>query len=149
MYQAISDPTRTFVVPQAREPVPHLNFAPLENALAAVEASVERYEAARRAREESGEPLAVADQRRLDAVLGKTERALTRDEGLPGRPWYRHYLYAPGQYTGYGVKTLPAIREAIELRRWEEVDAGIAATAEVFRALAAHVDRATAAWKGE
>ena len=56
---------------------------------------------------------------------------------------------APGHYTGYGVKTLPAIREAIELRRWEEVDAGVEATAEVFRALSAHVDRAAAVWKGE
>lgn len=149
MYRAASDPARTLVVPQPKEPVPHLNFAPLDNALAAVEESVERYGEARRQREEAGKPLSDADQRRLDALLGKTERALTRDEGLPGRPWYRHYLYAPGQYTGYGVKTLPAIRESIELRRWEEVDAGVAATAEVFRALAAHVDRATAVWKGE
>ena len=51
----------------------------------------------------------------------KTERALGPKEGLPGRPWYRHQIYAPGFYTGYGVKTLPAVREAIEQREWKKV----------------------------
>jgi N-acetylated-alpha-linked acidic dipeptidase len=148
IYQAFFDPTRPFVVPQAKEPVPHLNFAPLQNALAQLQRSVERYGEARTEREKAGPPLAPAEQQQLDAILGKLERALTRDEGLPGRPWYRHHLYAPGFYTGYGVKTLPAVREAIELRRWEEVPAGVEVTSEVFRALAAEVDGAAAVWKG-
>ena len=75
-----------------------------------------------------------------------TERALLRDGGLPGRPWYRHQIYAPGFYTGYGVKTLPAVREAIELRRWDEAAAGIEATAAAIVALTGQIERATALW---
>jgi N-acetylated-alpha-linked acidic dipeptidase len=63
---------------------------------------------------------------------------LTRAEGLPGRPWYRHQIYAPGLYTGYGVKTLPAAREAIEQRRWDEAN-------RELRALGALLDEAAAA----
>lgn len=43
-------------------------------------------------------------------------------EGLPKRPWYQHALYAPGYYTGYGVKTMPGVREAIEQRDWKTAD---------------------------
>jgi N-acetylated-alpha-linked acidic dipeptidase len=148
IYRAAADPTKPSVIPEAKEPVPHLNFAPLRNALAALRESVERYGEAQKAREGEGAPLTEADRARLDALLGRTELAATRDAGLPGRPWYRHHLYAPGAYTGYGVKTLPAVREPIELRRWDEVAQGVEATAEVLRQLAAHVDQATAVWAG-
>jgi len=49
-----------------------------------------------------------------------TERALQLPNGLPGRTWYKHSLTAPGQYTGYGAKTLPGIREALELGKLDE-----------------------------
>ena len=52
--------------------------------------------------------------RYLNDALLSTEGAFLYPEGLPGRPWFRHQLYAPGFYTGYGVKTLPGVREAIE-----------------------------------
>ena len=74
----------------------------------------------------------------------QAERVLTRPEGLPRRPWYVHYVYAPGFYTGYGVKTLPAVREAIEQRKWQEANTQITTTAEVLDAFAAQIDRATA-----
>ena len=64
--------------------------------------------------------------------------------GLPHRPWFENLLYAPGMYTGYGVKTMPLVREAIELRAWAEADEGIARTAKVFAGVAAAIDRATA-----
>ena len=70
--------------------------------------------------------------------------AVLRD-GLPGRPWYRHDIYAPGFYTGYGVKTLPSVREAIEQRRWKEVDAQVVAVAATIQGAAREIDRATAA----
>ena len=69
-------------------------------------------------------PLPVRNQ--LNELLYKAERSLTSSNGLPRRPWYRHQIYAPGFYTGYGVKTLPAIREAIEQRNWKEAQEGIA-----------------------
>ena len=57
---------------------------------------------------------------RLNNLLLATELAFIHSDGLPGRPWYRHQLYAPGSYTGYSAKTLPGVREAIEKRNSEE-----------------------------
>jgi N-acetylated-alpha-linked acidic dipeptidase len=70
---------------------------------------------------------------------------LTRSEGLPRRPWYVHQIYAPGFYTGYGVKTLPAVREAIEQRQWQEAEQQIGIVAGTIAGYAKEVDRATAA----
>jgi N-acetylated-alpha-linked acidic dipeptidase len=80
----------------------------------------------------------------VDTALIATERALL-GPGLPGRPWYRHELYAPGQYTGYDVKTMPAIREAIEIRDWPGAQAGIAAVSAALTRYAAAIDAATSA----
>jgi len=77
------------------------------------------YQTARYARESAGKRLSAAEQLRLDEILYKTERAMT-GQGLPRRDWFRHQIYAPGFYTGYGVKTLPGIREALEQRDWRE-----------------------------
>ena len=70
---------------------------------------------------------------------------LTDPRGLPGRPWYRHLIYAPGLLTGYGAKTLPGVREAIEGRRWTEAAEFIRRTAAVLDAASARIDQATAA----
>ena len=129
VYENVADPDETLVVQPAKDPVPFLNFAPLQNAAAALTKSAELYQKARATRLSGGAPLSAADAAAIDAILIATERALLRDPGLPGRSWYRHHLYAPGFYTGYGVKTLPAVREPIELRRWDEAAAGIEATA--------------------
>ena len=58
----------------------------------------------------------------INQILQKIEQAMTDTDGLPGRPWFRHTIYAPGFYTGYGVKTLPGIREAIEQRAFHLVE---------------------------
>ena len=62
----------------------------------------------------------------------QAERAMTSNDGLKGRPWYRHLLYAPGFYTGYGVKTMPAAREAIEQGEWSNVDGEIVRIADAL-----------------
>jgi N-acetylated-alpha-linked acidic dipeptidase len=80
-----------------------------------------------------------------NAVLVTAERALTRSEGLPRRPWFRHQIYAPGLYTGYGVKTLPAVREALEERRFDEATAQIPNVAAAIEAYAAEIEKAAAA----
>jgi N-acetylated-alpha-linked acidic dipeptidase len=80
----------------------------------------------------------------LDEALYKTERALTRTHGLPRRDWFRHHIYAPGFYTGYGVKTLPGVREAIEQRDWKEAQEQIGIASAVIDGLAAEIDKATA-----
>ncbi len=129
-----ADPTRPFVAPAPDRPVPHLEFAPLRNAVARLTESAKEFD---RVVSMAGTN---AD---LDRALMKMEQALTRPEGLPGRPWYRHYVYAPGQYTGYGVKTLPAVREAIELKRWEDANREIVITAKVLQSYAAQLERTT------
>ena len=148
-FEAVDDPTQTWVAPKRLDPVPYLNFAPLRNALAALETSTRAWERARDARESGGKPLSAAERKQLDEVLMKTERAMTRREGLPGRPWFIHQIYAPGYYTGYGVKTLPAVREAIEQRKWKEAEDQIVILAGVLQGFAKEVDRATAVLAGK
>jgi N-acetylated-alpha-linked acidic dipeptidase len=134
MLKAVQDPTETFVVPSPREPVPFLNFAPLQNSIARLNESVKNYQAAAK-----GKQVSLAS---LDEALYKSERALTRTQGLPRRDWFRHQIYAPGFYTGYGVKTLPGIREAIEQRDWKEAAEQIEIVSKVIDNFAAEIDKA-------
>ena len=143
VYAAAADPKERWVVPEAREPVPFLNFAPLDNAVSAVQDAAARHAKAREDRLGRG-PLAPAVAARYDEALRNLETALTRPQGLPGRPWFVHQAYAPGFYTGYGVKTLPAVREAIEQRQYGEVEGQVEAVAATLRGLAAAIDAATA-----
>ena len=131
-YAAALDPTRSLRAPARRESVPHFNFAPLRNALARIDQALDGFVAT-----PQGDAATLAEINRL---LYTSERLLTRQEGLPGRPWYRHQLYAPGFYTGYGAKTLPWMREAIELRQYAQVAPGVAAVAERLDALAKRIE---------
>jgi len=83
----------------------------------------------------------------VNAALLRSERVLTSMDGLPKRPWYRHLLYAPGYYTGYGVKTMPGAREAIEQGEWNDVDAQIARIAGVLMAEATVAHQAAMAFE--
>ena len=142
-YDAASDPREPESAPPLRPPVPHLNFAPLQNAVDRLQRSTRENGDARQALQKSGKALPADAARNLDGILLKSERALTVPEGLPRRPWYRHAIYAPGFYTGYGVKTLPGIREAIEERKWDEAAAQIEAVAAALGRYASEIDRAT------
>ncbi len=140
-FEAVAPPDERRVTPARKEPVPHLNFAPLRNAAERLEQAAQAYE---RALSASGQ--ASADARRAaNAILLRSERSLTRPEGLEGRQWFRHHVYAPGFYTGYGVKTLPLAREAIEGRRWSDAEKGIVVTAQVLEAYAAEIESAAEA----
>jgi N-acetylated-alpha-linked acidic dipeptidase len=90
----------------------------------------------------SGRPMSLESRKALDLILIKTERAMITEAGLPGRPWYKHQIYAPGFYTGYGVKTLPGVREAIEGRRWTEASEQIEIVAQTIGNVAAEIERA-------
>ena len=143
---ATADPKKPFVAPKKEEAVPFFDFSPLENASASLAAAAKDY---RDAVASAGPGLAGDPARlaRVNAALRQIEPALTRPEGLPIRPWYRHYVYAPGFYTGYAVKTLPAVREAIEQRQYAQVNARIAETAQVLAKAAEKVREAAAALK--
>lgn len=141
---AVADPREPFAPPSPRPPVPYVNFAPLNNAAAGLRRSALALEAAQQAREASGGSLPKERQAEIDRIFMGAERALTRPEGLPRRPWYRHQVYAPGFYTGYGVKTLPGVREALEQRQWNEAAEQVEETARALFRLAAEIDRAAA-----
>jgi N-acetylated-alpha-linked acidic dipeptidase len=134
-YAAVFDPKATYVMPEAQSAVPYLNFAPLQNSLARLQESARRY-AQKAAPSSKGSA-------QLDQALIDVERAMTNDTGLPRRPWFKHAIYAPGFYTGYGVKTLPGVREAIEQRNWTEAEAQIKIVAAAIDATAAQIDKAT------
>lgn len=117
-----------------------MNFAPLENANANLTRSAERYSKAAASFRES-KKISPAG---LNKKLLQAEQLLLAGEGLPKRPWFKHQIYAPGFYTGYGVKTIPGVREAIEQKQWQEFDTQVARVAQALLALAAHVDAASA-----
>jgi N-acetylated-alpha-linked acidic dipeptidase len=148
VFTATSDPTKVYVPPKAEPEPPHLNFAPLENAVDALAASSDRYQKALGQAEENGG--AVLNRAALQAVnqtlLGSERKLL--GPGLPRRPWYRHEIYAPGYYTGYDVKTIPGVREAIEQKHWDEAEDQIAVAAKALRDEASLIDSAAGELEG-
>ena len=142
--EMISDPKETFVLPAAQAAVPYLNFAPIQNSLARLATSAREFDRAMNSAFASGRALSPEAYKTLDGVLIQSERALTRREGLPRRSWFKHQIYAPGFYTGYGVKTLPGVREAIEQREWAEATAQTDALAQTLNNFAVEIERATA-----
>lgn len=138
VFSATSDPRKTFV-PPSKEALPrHLNFAPLEDAVDHLSRAAGAYEKAFTAHEST------APAGKLNPMLIDSERRLLDPAGLPKRPWFQHMIYAPGLYTGYGVKTLPAVREAIEQKHWNEAGEQIARTAAAIEREAALLDQMTA-----
>ncbi|MEO9080112.1 MAG: transferrin receptor-like dimerization domain-containing protein, partial [Rhodanobacter sp.] len=88
--------------------------------------------------------LPAAQKRKLNQQMGRMEQTLTDADGLPGRPWFKHFIYAPGMLTGYGVKTVPGVREALESRRWDEANRYAVITAKVIDGYRAQLDQLTA-----
>jgi N-acetylated-alpha-linked acidic dipeptidase len=143
-FELASDPTRPLGPPAAEAEVPYLNFAPLDDALSHMKRCARSYDAALADAAARGAALGAAQRAELDTLLGGLEQALTSDDGLPGRPWYRHLIYAPGLYTGYGAKTMPGVREAIEQGQWEQALQYIGITARAIDGYCDRLDAATA-----
>ena len=144
VFEATSDPKNPMAAPKREEMPPFLNFAPLENGETKLTESAREYQKAVKAAEASGG--AALDASSIDSVnqlLIQTERAFFSDAGLPGRNWFKHQIYAPGAYTGYGVKTLPAVREAIEQRKWAVADASTITVGKVLEDESAAIKAAT------
>ncbi len=135
------DPQKSLVAPKKKSPVPHTNFAPLLNSAEALKKSVDGFLSARDSLR-GGTSLDESKREELNQILYRAEQALLHEAGLPRRPWFRHQIYAPGYYTGYGVKTLPGVRESIEERQWNLVDGQIANTAAAIRRLSQRLDAA-------
>jgi N-acetylated-alpha-linked acidic dipeptidase len=144
VFAATADPKKTSVPPERKAVPPYLNFAPLENADATLTESADRFTKALAAARSKGD-LNIDPQRlaEINGLLILSERKLTSDAGLPGRPWYKHQIYAPGAYTGYGVKTLPAVREAMEQENWKQAEDEVPLVAKVLEDEAALIDSVT------
>jgi N-acetylated-alpha-linked acidic dipeptidase len=144
VFKATYDPRRPTVAPPREDVPPHLNFAPMENATEALARSAERYDKALAGKEFSLDRGPQEFLRSLNAKLIESERTLTNEDGLPRRNWYKHLLYAPGIYSGYGVKTVPGVREGIEQKRYAEAEQEIARVAKALQDEAALIDSAAA-----
>jgi N-acetylated-alpha-linked acidic dipeptidase len=140
--EAVFDPTQTYVISNPKSSVPYFNFAPLENAVANLQEEARNFEGTFRDIGDGTELLSNEAQKSLDAILMSSERTLLLPQGLPRRPWFRHLIYAPGFYTGYGVKTLPGVREAIEERNWTEADQQIEIAAKSIERFSAEIKKA-------
>ncbi len=142
VYPLATDPEKPRAPPLRTAEVPYLNFAELDNAIEKLERSAKSFdrEYARLGASEDGSSAAARE--RLNATLTTLEQSLTDPQGLPGREWYQHLVYAPGRFTGYGVKTLPGIREAIEERHWDDANRNIGVVSRALNAYSARLDRA-------
>lgn len=146
-YILASDPTETYVQPEKESVVPFMNFAALDNAVVRLKQSAAACDEAGSQSLAAGLKLTATQQAELESLLQGLEQALTDPAGLPGREWFRHMVYAPGLLTGYGVKTLPGVREAIEARRWQEAEKYSAITGRALDAYSDRLDKITALLK--
>jgi N-acetylated-alpha-linked acidic dipeptidase len=139
VFQATDDPKKPLIAPPVEPAAPYLNFAPLDNATVALGRSAAEYRKALEKINANGgsamvaASLAEAPLAEVNKLLIQSERKLTTAEGLPNRPWFKHQIYAPGFYTGYAAKTMPAVREAIEQKQWKQAEAGIVVVAHVLQ----------------
>lgn len=137
-----ADPSTVYIPPQVAESVPYINFAPLQNAVESLLDAADQFDRAVESIDISGD-LSSSVRERINQLLLRSERDMTDVQGLPKRPWFRHQIYAPGFYTGYGVKTLPAVREAVEQKDWTQAEERIDALATTLTTLEATIREAT------
>jgi N-acetylated-alpha-linked acidic dipeptidase len=133
IYDLVLDQQKSLGPPPIRAEVPFINFAPLKNAIAELDKASQDYLS-----KVASAPDASESENQL---LYMSERKLTQESGLPGRPWFTHHIYAPGFYTGYGVKTIPGVREAIEQREFTLAEQEIYAAAEVIQGITEHINQ--------
>jgi len=139
LFDLAKDPKKGFQSPKPKDAVPFLNFSGLENKMAELKTNAEEFQKLYA----NGTQLSPEKRKELNEILFKVERALINEKGLPRRSWYKHQVYAPGFYTGYGVKTLPGIREGIEERNWKEAQENIEVVAKTMEAYTGQVKQAT------
>ncbi len=133
-FELAADPKEPFIKPEKKEAVPYLDFAPVQNQLASLKSTIDTFKSTDRS------DLSPEKRNKLNQELMQVEQVLTSEKGLPRRSWYKHQIYAPGFYTGYGVKTLPGVREAIEQKDWKEAQEQIKVLAETLHRFDGHIE---------
>jgi N-acetylated-alpha-linked acidic dipeptidase len=145
VFKAIADPQKTLIAPPTESVPIFMNFAPLENSLENLDRSAKRYDAAlKKAEANDGAGLAKGSLEKVNMLLMQTERHYTSEQGLPDRPWFRHQIYAPGAYTGYGAKPIAAVREAMDKKDWKTADAQVPRIGKILDDAAVAIDVAAA-----
>ncbi|MER3317032.1 MAG: transferrin receptor-like dimerization domain-containing protein [Allomuricauda sp.] len=134
-YGLVMDPKKPIAPATMEAEVPYLDFSPIQNVVADLKKSIATFSKA--------DVLALSDAKKaqLNQELMGMEQVLLQDKGLPRRDWFKHQIYAPGFYTGYGVKTLPGVREAIEQKEWKEAQEQIGVLATTLKAFDAQVQK--------
>lgn len=143
VFSAVADPHKTSVPPPKETVPPYMNFAPLKNAVESLKRSADRYQAAFSKTQADGAP--TLSPQVLDSVntdLLKIQRTFLTERGLPERTWFKHQVYAPGAYTGYGAKPIAAVREYMDAKKWTEADAQIPGVAKVLEDVAVAIGKA-------
>jgi N-acetylated-alpha-linked acidic dipeptidase len=144
-FKLAADPQEARLAPSVPADVPMLAFEALDRAASRIKKCAKTYDDAFARASATDFKFSNADLARINGILQGLEHALSSERGLPGRAWYKHMLYAPGLYTGYAAKTLPAVREAVELRRWPDAIDYISVVADVLNKASSRMDEATEA----
>jgi len=132
-YLIAADPTEGLKTPTTESEVPFIDFSLILNALSNLEKAASHLEQAKASAD-------VNKINNLNAKIFAAEQQLLSSNGLPRRPWFKHTIYAPGFYTGYGVKTIPGVREAIEQKNWSEAKEQINQVAAAIEKLSSYLD---------
>ncbi len=147
VFRLADDPTKTSGPPIVLKPVPQINFSALDSAVKKLKASAKAYD---EAFAKNAAHLSPEARKRLWAVMQSIDQTLAPPVGLPvGRGWYKNLIYAPGRYTGYGTKTLPGVREAVEDERWDDANKYVKITADALNAYSGRLDQAAAILNGK
>src|SRR5271163_3346303 len=145
VFTAAADPRKTFVPPPVEAVPPYMNFTPMKNSIETLKKSAERYSKALAQWRAAGSPaLAPQSLETLNADLLRISRLFLNEKGLPERPWFKNQIYAPGAYTGYGAKTVAAVHEYMDEKKWKEAEAQIPPVAQVIENVAAGINKAAA-----
>jgi N-acetylated-alpha-linked acidic dipeptidase len=138
LYELAADPILKVAPPILRSEVPYFDFSILDNSLVELRRKADEFQLLSTA----AMSLSADKKKKLNEILFMAERSLVREEGLPRRKWWKHQIYAPGFYTGYGVKTIPGVRESIEERQWKDAQENIDIVAETIRNYTARIEEA-------
>jgi len=142
VFSATADPRKTFVPPPPKPVPPFMNFAPLKNGAESIKKSAERYQEAFAKWQKGGSDLPADAATALNSDLLKIQRTFLTERGLPERPWFRHQVYAPGAYTGYGAKPIAAVREYMDQEKWKEAEALVPTVGDVLENVATAIGKA-------
>lgn len=142
VFNAMADPHKPSVPPPQEVLPPYMNFAPLKNGVEAMKRSADRYAAALGRLNQGSVQLSLPQLERVNADLLHVQRAFLTEQGLPQRPWYKHQVYAPSTYNGYGASPIAAVREYMDEKKWKEAEAQVPMAGQVLENVSASIIRA-------